>query len=797
MLKRPFCGMAVCFLSGILIAAYAKENGWCLWFSASALLVCGMCMVKYSKGDVHRMRFRICLCVLMLLQGCGQYARAQIKRDEYLPRLYDGARLTMQGAVTEKQYRNGQYIYQMTSCYFKSNQSEVMAQELIPCNQVLAYSDSDAVSIGEILVLNGTVKLWEGAVNEGNFDAEAFYSARGIDFRLMDVEITGRHGRISRWREALLRLKLGLRQTYSDLMSEDVCGVIVTMVLGDKTLLTTETKQLYQTAGLSHVMAISGLHISIIGMGLYRFLRSRGLGFVIAGIPAGMVVYLYAVMAGMGTSVCRSVGMFALLLLAQAIGRSYDSLNALGLLALVLLWRNPFLLWDAGFLFSFAAVIGVTWVGGCVSFEGTAHETIKKTLFGSGAVQLMTLPLVAWNYYEVPPYAMLVNLLILPLMGSVLGFGIAGGFAGLVSVKAGALLLFFCEKLLKCIQSVCIVCAGLPQNMIIAGRPELWRILCYYAMLLVLTFAAYRRTEKGVRKISSLRAFAAASVLLVLLFFPIRQDARVDILDVGQGAAVFLRTDSGHTVFVDGGSTNVSRVGTYRILPFLKYNGVKKIDFWMVSHTDEDHISGLREILEAKYPIGHLVFAKGIVQDTVYQELLTLAKENGTKLLYLTAGDVLHLDEAKIHVLHPAAQTIQTEKAAEKNGASLVFVYEEGEFSAIFTGDIGSEQEQALCAVLKAAYEEGKIADRSLELYQAAHHGSSNSNSQEWLALLKPQISVVSCAKKNNYGHPGAEAIRHMEEAGSEVFCTMEGGQVSLKHGKKGIQLIQYNVRQR
>ena len=128
---------------------------------------------------------------------------------------------------------------------------------------------------------------------------------------------------------------------------------MATMVIGDKTLLDEETKRLYQTAGLSHIMAISGLHISVIGMTLYHFLRKRGLPFGVSGLCAGVLLYGYGTMVGMGVSVQRAVGMFVLLLLAQTIGRSYDSLNALGLMALVLLWKNPYLLWDAGFQFSF------------------------------------------------------------------------------------------------------------------------------------------------------------------------------------------------------------------------------------------------------------------------------------------------------------------------------------------------------------------------------------------------------------------------------------------------------------
>lgn len=164
------------------------------------------------------------------------------------------------------------------------------------------------------------------------------------------------------------------------------------------------------------------------------------------------------------------------------------------------------------------------------------------------------------------------------------------------------------------------------------------------------------------------------------------------MLDVGQGDASFFHTGSGYTVFVDGGSTDVGKVGKYRILPFLKYHAVREVDYWMVSHTDADHISGLREILEEGYHIRHLVFAEGIVSDETLDGLLTLAEKNGSKICYLREGDILHLGGAQIEILSPLSGRTYT----DKNAASMVFCYEEGAFSGIFTGDIGSDGERAL-----------------------------------------------------------------------------------------------------
>lgn len=255
-------------------------------------------------------------------------------------------------------------------------------------------------------------------------------------------------------------------------MDSEACGIVTTMVLGDKDLLDSRVKQLYQVGGISHILAISGLHISVIGMTLYRFLRKRGLGYASAGILAGGIVCAYGTMVGMGTSVRRSVVMFLLLLAAQAIGRTYDTPSALGVAALLLLWDNPFLLWDAGFLFSFTAIIGVVWVGRSVRFgEDWSGKCLEK-IFGAAAVYLATLPLAAWYYYEIPVYAVLLNLLVLPMMGVLLCLALMGGILGMWFQHLAEIILFPCGKLLELCNLLCQICAELPGAMLITGRPE-------------------------------------------------------------------------------------------------------------------------------------------------------------------------------------------------------------------------------------------------------------------------------------------------------------------------------------
>lgn len=493
------------------------------------------------------------------------------------------------------------------------------------------------------------------------------------------------------------------------------------------------------------------------------------------------MLYLYGRMTGMGISTKRAVLMFFLCILAAWVGRSYDSLNALGAAAIFLLGKNPFLLWNAGFLFSFFAVAGVVTVA--MTYEKMLQSrkekeeenrsrkkgrlerirsTFVSTILVSMCIQLMTAPLTAYFYYEIPVYSVILNAFVLPFVGIVLETGIVGGVLGIFSIQLAKLILFPCQMLLTYYNLICKWNFCLPHAVWITGRPNLTYIVIYYGILFGLFYWSKKK-----KKIQYL--FLEIFCLSLLLVYPKEYGFELDVLSVGQGDGTFFRTRDNVCCFVDGGSTDTSQVGTYRILPFLKAKGVGKISYWFISHTDEDHISGMKEVLESGYPIQNLVFSNQMEQDEVFLEIKELAEKQGTNLLFLAAGDCLHTKTADITCLFPDA-SYATE---DKNALSMVLLYEDTGFRGIFTGDISATEEQYLLE------QRGKV--ENVSFYKAAHHGSKYSNSGEWLEVLSPEISTISCGENNRYGHPGKEAIENMKKTGSALYDTRECGQIKIR----------------
>lgn len=533
---------------------------------------------------------------------------------------------------------------------------------------------------------------------------------------------------------------------------------------------------------LDRVKPQTGLHVSIIGMGFYKMLQKQRVPLLLRSTLSAVAILVFAVLSGAGVSTKRAVLMFLLLLFGGVIGRSYDSLTGLALAAIFLLWENPFVYAYTGFILSFLAVLGVD-ASVILLKSMDIQKGIREQICVSGCIQAFTIPVIAYCYFELPTYVIFINLLILPTTGAVLFLGILGGLLGLLHPVLGFLPLQGAKGMLMLYQLLCKFFLKLPGAVWVTGQPKLQRLVFYYVVLAgILAWLWYekkpqRKSEaESNNRVRNLRFNRIALTLfyLGLLICSMQKEEKrfqIQVLDVGQGDGIYIESDAGTEIFVDGGSVDVSEVGKYRIRPFLKSHGVREVDYWFVSHCDADHCNGLMELLETDYPIKHLVFSKYVLKDEAQEELAALAKQKGCQVLYMEEGECFRDTSIRIQAIYPSEKSVE----GERNADSLVLLLEHGNFHGLLTGDIGSEQEKKLIETY------GEVCDsRNIDWYKAAHHGSKTSNSKELLDALQPKIATISCGQDNSYGHPGKEAVEHMQDAGAEIFQTTECGQIGI-----------------
>ena len=848
MRKRPITLLACMFLTGIL---------W-KWTGLILSLGIGLLLYFYATPWKERgIRFAVLVAGMpvMLLLGALCVEKQDAFRSVYLSVLEEGQSVRLAGKINRVEEKTNCFYYYLTDC------SVEQSDHLMPCNDVLAYVSSDDYSVGQILILQGTISLFDEATNEGQFDSRAFYRSQKIDFGVWVDSVERVEGKSDRFRVWLSRVRVELGIPLSRYADDD--GVLSAMLLGDKTSLDSEIRSLYQKSGIAHVLAISGLHISLLGMALYRLLRHRcGLTYLWAGIVAASFLVAYTLMTGNAVSARRATGMLIVYLVADLLGRSYDMLSALSLIVILLLWENPFLVTNSGFQFSVAAVVGIgvgqgvlvprvgSWkvvygrrkkqddVVRCdeakcdvakrdaTKCDATKCDAAKrdaakcdaerirmqnlvdwmkrrmdKCLPGmmiSLSIQFFTLPLVAYYYYEIPVYAILLNIPVLALIPYVLGLAVFGSLTGQIAFlqPLSFALCRVCGWVLHGYRWLCDASLLLPGARMITGKPSEVRVVVYYGLLGAFYYVLWCGMKKKQRQmctkgaqaekqewIRSWFGFGLGLVLVLLLTFLFvrgKPEFELDILDVGQGDAIYLCASDGTNFMIDGGSTDVKKVGTYRILPFLKAKAIRKVDYWFVSHTDEDHISGLVEVMESGYAVGTLVLAEAQKEDEKAHRLAELAQKNGIRVCYMKAGDVLGTRKEDVVNERNRAETFRIEclyptnnnDSEDVNDRCLVLYYEDENFSAFFGGDISSEVEEQLVSAGKC---------RQTDVLKASHHGSKYSNSDVLLHALHPRLTIASAGKKNRYGHPSPEAIARVGESGSAFYSTIDYGRIRVR----------------
>lgn len=684
------------------------------------------------------------------------------------------------GVVGKRERRDGMQVY-----YLKDTSISEARWILV----YLKESDSQYF-IGNTLKVYGTITTYEKAGNPGQFDSRVYYQTRKIDAVCFARKMEVLDDTIDLLGERLFRLRTKLGNVLELHLNEEHAGIMKAMLLGERHALPAEVKELYQDTGISHLLSISGLHISILGMGLYRCLRKAGLSFVAAGIPAVILMNSYGIMIGAGASTLRALCMFFLAIGADLAGRTYDTRTGLAVAAIGLLLSQPLYAFDGGFLLSFGAVLGLTEVSPLLAWllAGKQYEAKKawKKLYDGIAtclgIQIMTLPILMKYFYEVPSYSIVLNLLVVPCMPALLILGLVCMLGRFRPAAWG------CAGILWLVERVAEAGSRLPMNSLTTGAPERWQMSLYYLGLGGLLLYGWLRRERereeqeaGTKTKRKERIIFGSvyGICLVLLFARFRPEFTMTMLDVGQGDGIYIQTRGGCTFLIDGGSTSEDGIGQYILEPYLKYKGEEKLDYILVSHGDEDHISGVREILVGDLlEVGCLILPASGKDEENCEELEKLAKEQGVTVRWMAAGDSIQDQKLFLRCLGPeTGVTYESE-----NAGSLVLSLEYEKLRILLTGDLEGSGEALVMEKLQGE----SLEVGTYDILKVAHHGSAYSTGEKFLSLVRPSVCLISCGRENAYGHPHEELLERLEKAGCGVYRTdLCGALTVVSNGKK------------
>ncbi len=748
----------------------------------------------------------------------------------------DGEQVWISGIVSRREASEKYYI-----CYLESIRSVSSGKRITDHWKFLIYiprnKNIETVRVGNRIEVSGRLDLFETAVNPGMFDQRQYYHRRGVAAGIWAESVQIRDASVRQSGEFLCRTSILWSEKLCSLLGEKQGGILSAMLFGEKHHIPAEIKELYKQSGIGHVLAISALHMTFIGMGLYRLLRKTGLPFLPAGCAGGLFLSVYTNMIGEGASSLRALVMYLIRMGAEITGRTYDLAISLSAAAMVILFSRPFWMGEAGFLLSFSAVMGLLlqnclpenlWQGRSKKEKKKKEKkekngrkkrrqflskaVIRESLLSSFSIQAVMFPLLLYFYYEIPLYAIFLNLIVIPLMSWILGAGLAGSFlllfgnTSLVFLSVpGKWLLKSCGFLLECFEKLANVSLSLPGARWVAGQPKLWQILGYYLLLALalccLMWKKERKEKKSEKGKKTRRRKEAAFLLYGLAVWicisgrGLGSDLEITMLDVGQGDCFVLRLPGNVTCLIDGGSSDVKAAGKFRLEPFLKARGISSLDYVFVSHGDQDHCNAVEELFSRQrtgIEIRNLVLPCREAWDEKLENLAAEARTAGIKVEEIRTGQSLVCRETVLTCLLPDAATAEE----PGNGASMVLKLEYHNFRMLFTGDLETEQEAELIRKLEETEQGNKAGsvetDRGktgkieagnipITVLKTAHHGSSGSTGTAFLEKITPTYAWISSGKENPYGHPHPDTMKRLQEAGCQIYNTQESGAVILR----------------
>ena len=650
--------------------------------------------------------------------------------------------------------------------------------------------------------LEGMLVLPELPRNPGQFNRRIYESGKKIDFYLENPTVLEVKEQRSGVREVVEIWKTEMMNRCEKIYPDAEASILEAMLFGEKRELSGDIKELYQAAGISHVLVISGLHISLLALAVAGILRRLGFPMPVWVILSVGVLAGYGILIGQPTTAVRALLMFFVLQGARLLGRSYDLLSALAFSGILMLLDNPDLILDGGCRLSFCAVIGVGWYvseknkifrsigekekrknrgkGGKGSSAGAILENIRAGWY----LWLFTLPVMLDTFYQVSVVGILWNLVAIPLLPVIIASGGLGVVLAGWNIFLGSLAGSPAYGMLQLYQEIGNISEKLPVGMWTPGQPSKPVIAGYYLVifLLVLVEKQLIKREKRwkIRKIFPGMELCSMLLLLLLMAHPWQQREKITFLDVGQGDASLLQS-GGQTLLLDGGSTSQKNVGTYVILPYIKQQGISCLEAVVLTHTDQDHINGVTEVLEEGkkgwLTVKNLMYPYWMEGTEQGKQLKKLAEEAGASCRKIRAGDRLTIGKAEAVVLYPKEQ----EKIAEPNAGSLVLFWKWEGVRAMFTGDLPEEKERELLQNLPAC-----------EILQVGHHGSATSTCREFLEQVQPSLAVISCAMKNRYGHPSPDTVERLKKTGCEIRYTMRSGAITIRKRGREILVTEY-----
>ena len=578
--------------------------------------------------------------------------------------------------------------------------------------------------------------------------------------------------------------------------TQEESGFLKAILLGYTNSLDEEIKNNFRNASISHILAMSGMHISYIILGLETILKKVIKNIKIRNIVIIVFLIFFSIFVGGSNSIFRACIMSIIVCFGKIILRKDSFITSFKVALCILLIINPYNIFSSSMWLSFGGSLGIVLyskfiekitlkkiqkkIKNEVIIKSKVRKLNKKAISVisvSIGAQVVLFPIIIYIFNTFSLNFLISNLFISELVGPIIILGYASFLIPFISII---------EKILiKIILFFAKIIGGFQLNQILISTPKLYKIIIYYIILGTITIIFNNRKIWITRKIKKLGIPKTVFITILMISFlfgnislPFRSNFEIHFLDVGQGDSCLIRTTSNKVILIDGGKgiNGEYDYGKNVVGPYLLDHGITKIDYVIVSHYDSDHCGGLFYILE-NFKVNNIIIGKQYSEYVNLMSFLNIQKAKKINLIVVESGSNLNFDKyTNAKVFFPNTKKKIYEN--EINNNSLVFKLYYKNISMLFTGDIEEKAERVLIDL----YGENLKSD----ILKVGHHGSKTSSTREFINFVRPKIALIGVGKNNNFGHPDEDVVCLLESTGSKVYRTDNMGEIIININKNG-----------
>ena len=629
--------------------------------------------------------------------------------------------------------------------------------------------DIPSMKYGDSLYIEGEFKQPEEARNYKGYNYKQYLKTKKI---IGTVELEKVKILKSSNGSFIHNIQKYIRDTINGTLTDEEGNLLLAILLGDKDKLSEDIQESFKTSNLSHMLAVSGAHVSYIILGLTYVLQNSIIGKKNGKIVC--IIFLLAFMAitNFTPSVTRACIMAILTLFSSIIYRKSDVYTNISVAALITLIFNPYSLLDLGFQLSYGGTIGIIIFIKRIQEKKSNSKVInyiKQMALVSIYANIIIIPIMMYHFNTVSFTFIISNIMASPILGIIVITGFLFIIASITVKPLTRLIAIFIKPILSILIKISQICSKLPFSNILVVTPYMFNVISYYAIIL------YCIKSKKNNKCKIIICLLIVLILTNFIIYIFPQKLRIFFIDVGQGDSTLIITPDKKTVLIDGGGSDSFDVGEKVLLPYLLDRRILKIDYVLISHFDTDHCGGILTIME-KVKVKNIIISEQAEHSENYERFKKLMIHKKIRLIEVKKGDKIKIGRySEFKILFPTSRLLSENPL---NNNSIVAQFNYNNFKMLFTGDIEKLAEQQILKTEKA--------EIRADILKVAHHGSKTSSIPEFIKAVRPKIALIGVGKNNTFGHPNQQTIKNLENIKCRIYRTDLQGEIIIKIDQKG-----------